>query len=128
MLDKTPTETTEVRPDSARVRRRKTRLRTVAEIDLRTVAGRRACALVKTFEQALGHDVTPAWRLKIDTAAALVAISENAQARHLRGDGSITLNDVIRAAAMARRAVRDLGINPRKPEANPLLALLADQA
>jgi hypothetical protein len=111
-----PADATEMRPESARVRRRKTRLRTISEIDARTVAGRRARDLAALFEAELGQ-VTPAQRIAIASAAALVAISEDAAARRLAGDVSVALDDVVRAAAMARRAVRDLGLERRAREA-----------
>jgi hypothetical protein len=120
VLENTPVEAPEIRPESARVRRRKTRLRSVAELDLRTVSGKRARALARLFESALGQ-VSPAQRLAIDGAAGLVALSEDAVARRLRGE-AVPLDDVIRAVACARRAVRDLGIDRKREPAVPSLA------
>src|SRR5260221_2595517 len=121
------TEAAEMKPTSARVRsrnsvrdneqrraRRKTRLRTVAELDGRTTAARRAGTLVATFEAALGGELTAALRLAVHNAAALSAIAEDAQAKRLAGDTSITLDDLVRATSAARRAVRDLGIGRQR--------------
>ena len=67
--------------------------------------------------------------MAVDTAAALVAISEDAQARRLAGDDGVSVDDAIRAASAARRAVRDLGIGKaRKPDAPSLADYLARDA
>jgi hypothetical protein len=64
-------------------------------------------------------------RVRVETAAALSAILEDAQARRLAGDTSVTLNDIVRAISAARRAVRDLGIDrKRAPEEQSLAGLL----
>ena len=81
MLENMPTDATEKRPESARVRRRKLRLRTIAELDGRTTAARRAGALVATFEAALGGQLTGAQRLAMHNAAALTAIAEDSEDR-----------------------------------------------
>jgi hypothetical protein len=123
MLENMPTDATEKRPESARVRRRKLRLRTIAELDGRTTAARRAGALVATFEAALGGQLTGAQRLAMHNAAALTAIAEDAQAKRLAGDTTITLDDLVRATSAARRAVRDLGLDrKREPTAAPSLS------
>ena len=59
----------------------KRRLVTLDSLDHRTVASRRARALASAFKTALGGEPTPAQSLAIQNAAALVAISEDAQAR-----------------------------------------------
>jgi hypothetical protein len=123
MLENMHTDATEKRPESARVRRRKLRLRTIAELDGRTTAARRAGALVATFEAALGGQLTGAQRLAMHNAAALTAIAEDAQAKRLAGDTTITLDDLVRATSAARRAVRDLGLDrKREPTAAPSLS------
>lgn len=87
----------------------KTRLMTLVHLDGRTIAARRATALAKMFAAELG-EVTPALRIRVETAAALTAIAEDCQTRRLAGDPAITLDDLVRAVSAARRAVRDLGI------------------
>jgi hypothetical protein len=111
-----PRDATEIRSESARVRRRKLRLRTVAQIDARTVSGKRARALAAMFEATLGGELTDAQRLAISNAAALTAIAEDAQARRLQGDLTISLDDLVRCVSCARRAVRDLGLDDRRRE------------
>ena len=91
----------------------KLRLMTLDHLDARTAAARRAIALAEAFAAELG-DLTPMQRIRVETAAALSAIAEDAQTRRLAGDASITLDDLVRAVSAARRAVRDLGIDDRK--------------
>lgn len=91
----------------------KTRLKTLRSLDQRTTAARRAGALAKTFETELG-ELTPAQRVRVETAAMLSALAEDCTARRLAGDDSISLDDLVRAVSAARRAVRDLGIRPGK--------------
>lgn len=94
----------------------KTRLKTLRSLDQRTTAARRAGALAKTFETELG-ELTPAQRVRVETAAMLSALAEDCTARRLAGDDSISLDDLVRAVSAARRAVRDLGIKPSKSPA-----------
>jgi hypothetical protein len=93
----------------------KVRLMTLDHLDRRTAAAERAIALAEAFAAELG-DLTPMQRIRVETAAALSAIAEDAQTRRLAGDSSITLDDLVRAVSAARRAVRDLGIDDRKHE------------
>ena len=87
-------------------------LKTLTSLDGRTTAARRAAALVATFAIELGGELTSMQRIKVENAAALVAISEDASARRLAGDPDIGLDDLVRTASAARRAIRDLGIKP----------------
>lgn len=93
----------------------KARLKTLAHLDRRTRASRRAAALAEAFAAELGGEVSEAEQVRVETAAALSVIAEDAQARRLAGDQSVSLDDLVRAASAARRAVRDLGIDHRKP-------------
>jgi hypothetical protein len=97
----------------------KVRLKTLRALDGRTIAAKRAAALAETFAAELGQ-LTPAQRVRVETAAALSAISEDAQTRRLAGDDSITLDDLVRAVSAARRAVRDLGIKSGNAEPAPV--------
>jgi hypothetical protein len=121
MLENSPRVATEIRPESARVRRRKTRLRTVGEIDGRSVSGKRARALAAMFEATLGGKLTDAQKLAISTASALTAIAEDASARRLQGDSTVNLDDLVRLVSAARRAVRDLGLDQRREPPEPSL-------
>jgi hypothetical protein len=106
-------------PAVRRRNRRKLRLRTVAQIDARTVSGKRARVLAAVFEATLGGELTDAQRLSIGNAAALTAIAEDAQVRRLQGDTTVSLDDLVRCVSCARRAVRDLGLH-RKRERDTL--------
>src|SRR5262245_43679823 len=92
----------------------KRRLVTLDHLDHRTRASRRARALAATFRRALGGDLTDPQKLAVQSAAALMAISEDAQARRLAGDPAVTLDDLERTARMARAAVRDLGLDRKR--------------
>src|SRR5262245_41789087 len=121
---------TGMQPVSARSRQRKARLRTLDHLDQRTRAAKRARSLAGTFEAALGGTLklTDAQMQAVRNAAAAVAISEDAQARRLQGDTSVSLDEVIRAARHARAAVHDLGIDrQREPDAPSPLDLLSDR-
>jgi hypothetical protein len=114
----------EMQPESARVRRRKLRLRTVESLDNRTVAGRRASQLIRAFEAQLGGKLAGAQLLAVHRAATLVAIAQDAQVRRLAGDLSITLVDVVRMDNVANRAVQALGLDRRpQPSAASLPSL-----
>jgi len=112
----------QTRPESARVRRRRLRLRTVGSMDRRTTAARRAGELVHTFETALGGQLSAAQRLAVDRAATLLAIAQDAQVRRLQGDLSVSLEDIARLDNAANRAVRALGLERQREPAEPSLA------
>jgi hypothetical protein len=105
----------------------KVRLRTLRSLDGRTKAARRAAELAQALAAELGPDISDVMRTRIESAAALTAIAEDCQSRRLAGDGSVTLDDLVRATSAARRAVRDLGLDKsrHKPAAAPTLAEIA---
>jgi hypothetical protein len=105
------------------VTRRKAQLCTLSALDGRTVAARRARELARGFEAELGGTATASRRFAIERAAALVALAEDAKARRLAGDQSVTLEDIVRIDNSAARAVRALGI---KPNAQPRQQSLAE--
>ncbi len=105
----------------------KVRLKTLRALDGRTIAAKRAAALAETFAAELG-ELTPALRIRVETAAALSAIAEDCQTRRLTGDRSVSLDDLIRATSAARRAVRDLGFRPGMPTVPSLAEHLAKRA
>ena len=94
----------------------KTRLKTLRSLYQRTTAARRAAALAETFATELG-ELTPAQRVRVETAAMLSAIAEDAQTRRLAGDDGISLDDIVRATSAARRAVRYLGLDRKRAPA-----------
>jgi hypothetical protein len=88
-------------------------------LDGRTVGARRARELAQSFEAELGGTVTSAQRAAIERAATLMALAEDAQARRLAGDPSVSLEDLVRIDNAAMRAVRQLGIKPGAKPAAP---------
>jgi hypothetical protein len=102
----------------------KARLLTLGHLDRRTRASRRAAALAEGFAAEIGGQITDSLRIRIETAAALSVIAEDAQTRRLAGDSSISLDDLVRAASAARRALRDIGIKPntKRDQLGPTLA------
>jgi hypothetical protein len=104
--------------------RSKARILTLGHLDRRTRASRRAATLAEAFAAEIGGQITDSLRIRIETAAALSVIAEDAQTRRLAGDSSINLDDLVRAVSAARRALRDIGIKPhaRHERLGPTLA------
>lgn len=90
----------------------KARLLTLRYLDRRTRASRRAALLADAFAAEIGGQITDSLRVRIETAASLSVIAEDAQTRRLAGDNSVSLDDLVRAASAARRALRDIGSDP----------------
>jgi hypothetical protein len=101
-------------------------------LDNRTRAAARARKLAASFEAEIGGSTTTAARIAIERAATLTVVAEDARARRLAGDLSITLDDLVRTDRAAAAAVRALGLDPKpKPMAVPLrerLALASESA
>jgi hypothetical protein len=102
----------------------KARILTLGHLDRRTRASRRAAALAEAFAAEIGGSITDSLRIRIETAAALSVIAEDAQTRRLAGDSSVSLDDLVRAVSAARRALRDIGIRPpaKREQLGPTLA------
>jgi hypothetical protein len=102
----------------------KARLLTLGHLDRRTRASRRAAALAEAFAAEIGGQISDSLRIRIETAAALSVIAEDAQTRRLAGDSSVSLDDLVRAVSAARRALRDIGIRPhaKRDQLGPTLA------
>jgi len=85
--------------------------------------GRRILELADALASAAGgwDGLTTLQAAAVRRAAELVTIAEAARAKHLQGDQSISLEDLIRLDGAADRAVRRLGIRsgaesaPRPP-------------
>jgi nucleotide-binding universal stress UspA family protein len=101
----------------------KLRLVTVADLDGRTRASRRARELATTFAEEIGGSLSSAQRLAVERAAALSALAEDARVRHLAGDTSVSLEDIVRIDNASARAVKALGLGARKREQKPGAAL-----
>jgi hypothetical protein len=102
----------------------KARLLTLGHLDRRTRASRRAAVLAQAFAAEIGCPITDSLRIRIETAAALSVIAEDAQTRRLAGDTSVSLDDLVRAVSAARHALRDIGIRPnaRREQLGPTLS------
>ena len=108
-------------PDAPPIARGKQRLRTLARLDGRTIASKRARELLTAFAAELGSEITATQRLAIERAAALVALAEDSKARRLHGSQSISLHGVMLLNGAPTRAIKPLGLNrQRKPAHLPL--------
>jgi len=94
------------------------KLKTVADLDGRTRAARRARAVVAELVKALGGPdaVSPGQRQACERAGMLTAIAEDLAARQLAGL-PVTLDEVLRAEGVARRSVQAILAN--RPEPKP---------
>jgi hypothetical protein len=118
-------EDSRAHPYSRRVRS-KLRLVGLYHLDRRTSAARRADRLIAAFKADLGGDVTPTILTQIERAAVLTAVAEDARARRLAGDLTITLDDLVRVDRLAAAATRALGIGQKRvPVHVPLRERLA---
>jgi hypothetical protein len=105
--------------------REKRRLCTVDTLDQRTRGARRVAELTAVFEAELrktGRTLTAAEGAAVRNAALLSAISEDAGARRLAGDATVTLEDVVRLSRAAAAAMKALAIKPSGTPAPPTLA------
>ena len=118
-------DSTPIRPRShSRLGRLK--LKTVADLDGRTRAARRARAVVAELVKALGGPdaLSPGQRQACERAGMLTAIAEDLAARQLAGL-PVTLDEVLRAEGVARRSVQAILANrpAPKPTERPGLAI-----
>jgi hypothetical protein len=111
---------------SRRVRRliaSPTTLFTVRHLDGRSLAFRRARAIATELAAGFGAEITKVQRQAVERAAVLCAIAEDAATRRLAGQ-KIAMDEVLRAEAVAQRAVRAiLAERPVKPAAARVLEL-----
>jgi hypothetical protein len=87
---------------------------TLTRIDKRGRLGKRIAELTEMFVDAIGVELTPLRKLKIEKAVQLTAIAELARGDFMR-DGNGTLDDIVRLERKADRAVRALGISEAQP-------------
>lgn len=90
-------------------RRGKSRLRVLSRLDGRSSAARKARRLVELWRDALGS-VTPLQETFLAHAATCVVIAEDAQARMLSGDPSISAAELTKLCNIASRAIKQLGL------------------
>jgi hypothetical protein len=96
---------------------RKLRLHTIHHLDGRSIAARRARAVVKELVNTLGGPaaITPAQRQACERAGMYAAIAEDLAARKLAGL-SVCGDELFRAEGVARRAVQAILANRPEPE------------
>jgi hypothetical protein len=117
----------EIDAGRGRIERRKTRLRTLAHLDGRTRASKRARELVAAFKAALSDAVlSPSQCLAVEHAAMLSALAEDAASRRLAGASDVTLEDTVRLARVAQTALKALNLDRRREKPRGLLGHLAD--
>jgi hypothetical protein len=83
---------------------------TLTKIDKRGRLGKRIAELTEIFAAAIGGELTPWRKLKVEKAAQLTAIAELARGDFMRDDKG-TLDDIVRCERKADQAVRALGIS-----------------
>jgi hypothetical protein len=110
-------------------RRKRDRRRTLTKIDMRSRLGRRITELSIVFTGALGGsrgELTPIKKLKIEQAAQLSALAEQARGEIMRGvKGLAGSGDIVRLERAAAAAVRALGDLEPRPRAKTLAEVLA---
>jgi hypothetical protein len=93
-------------------RRPKQRLRTIADLDGRTIAARRARDLVAALTADLGGDLSAAQAELVQRAGLLGAFLEDAEARWLAGD-DVDVAAWLSAIDRQRRTLMALGLERR---------------
>jgi hypothetical protein len=83
---------------------------TLTKIDRRGRLGKRVAELTAMFTDAVGGELTPMRRLKVERAAQMVAVSEQARGNFMR-DGAGNLENILLAERRAASACRAIGIS-----------------
>jgi hypothetical protein len=89
---------------------------TLTKVDKRGRLGKRIAELTAMFIAAVGGELTPMRKLKVEKAAQLTAIAELARGDFMR-DGKGTLDDIVRLERKADQALRALVPTEAKPKA-----------
>jgi hypothetical protein len=99
------------------------RLKTIDDIDQRTLAGKRARELVAAIEADLGgvENLTAGVKQLIQRAAVLAAMIESSEAQWLSGK-PIDLNNFLAAIGVQRRVLTTLGLERRSRDITPTLS------
>jgi hypothetical protein len=97
-------------PQRAAVGPKRDRRLTLTKIDKRGRFGRRVSELTSMFTDAVGGELTPMRRLKVERAAQMVAIAEMSRGGFMR-DGGGKLEDVLLCERRAASACRAIGIS-----------------
>jgi hypothetical protein len=86
------------------------RRRTLTQIDKRGRMGRRIGELIRMFNEASSGSPSPLRQLKIQSAAELLAVAEQARGALIRGESG-NLSEVTAAENRAAAACRAIGIS-----------------
>ena len=89
-------------PKSPPPRRKRDRRRTLTRIDRRSRLGKRIDELTILFAGALGGELSPVRKLRIERAAQLSALAEQARGDHMRNEGTSDIVRLERAACRGR--------------------------
>jgi hypothetical protein len=103
-------------PQSATAAPKRDRRLTLTMVDKRGRLGKRIAELMAMFTAAVGGELTPMRKLKVEKAAQLTAIAELARGDFMR-DAVGVLDDIVRIERKADQAVRALGMTEAKPRA-----------
>lgn len=104
-------------------RRKKLTLRTLADLDNRTTAARRAAALIDALTTDLGGQdhLTTGQRQLVQRAAVLGALVEDFEARWVAGE-DVDLPGYLSAIGVQRRLLKTIGIRRTPRDVTPRLA------
>jgi hypothetical protein len=91
-------------------RPRRSRAKQLTFVNRSTRIGKRIAQLTALFEGAVAGEISPLRKLKIDKAAELTALSEQARGGFMR-DGSGNLENILLAERRAAAACRAVGIS-----------------
>jgi hypothetical protein len=107
-------------------RRKRDRRRSLTRIDMRSRLGKRIAELSLVFAGALGGsrgELSAVRKLKIEQAAQLMALAEQARGEIMRGvKGTSDIVRLERAAAAAVRALGELEPRPKPPTLAEILS------
>jgi hypothetical protein len=88
-------------------------LKTLTKIDRRGRLGKRITELTKLFTTAVDGVISPLRKMRIQEAAQLKALAEQARGEFMR-DGKGALEDIVPLERRAEQAVRAIGLNEAK--------------
>jgi hypothetical protein len=96
----------------------KVRFQSFADLDLRTVAARRAQEVVNQLVTDLGGDISTAERQLVQHAGVLSAYIEDQEVRFISGH-KIDIDDLLAALNVQRRLLVTLGLQRRQRDITP---------
>jgi hypothetical protein len=122
MLENAPTNRSAAAPRAPTSRSAVTNQPRKMVVSANTPLGRRLRDLADHLAVSLGgwSQLTDLQAAAVRKAAELTALAEHARAARLRGDTSVTLDDVVRLDRLAEQSVRRLGLDHRREPAETL--------